>query len=157
MMKNYAEFYEIAKSIIGSKTPLYKDCGLVCDKACCKGDESTGMLLFPREETQLKVIEKNGVRLCVCDGECNRENRPLSCMIFPFFPYMYENGKVKAVIDIRGVGVCPLISHKNEVLFNKAFIRRVNKLGRFLRKDDECRKLLWETSREIDKLNLFVK
>ena len=156
-MKNYEEFYEVAKSIIGDKTPLYKDCGLVCDKACCKGDDKTGMLLFPNEETTLKVIEENGNRLCVCGGRCNRADRPLSCMIFPFFPYVNENGKIEAVLDSRGAGVCPLVSLQDEVMFNKAFIRRVRKLGKFLKQDDECRKFLYETSREIDKLNLFIK
>lgn len=157
MMKDYAEFYKAAKSIIGDKTPLYKDCGLICDKACCKGDDSTGMLLFPDEETDLRVVEENGNRLCVCNGSCNRANRPLSCMIFPFFPYIDENGKVKAVLDSRGAGVCPLVSLQDEVVFNKAFIRRVAKLGRFLKKDEECIKVLVETSREIDKINLFLK
>ena len=151
------DFYETAKDIIGDKTPLSADCGLVCDKACCKGDENTGMILFPGESTEFRTIEKYGVRLCVCGGECNRANRPLSCMIFPFFPYMDENGRIKAVIDPRGVGVCPLVSHSEEVAFNKAFIRRASKLGRFLKKDPECRKFLYETSREIDKLNLFMK
>ena len=157
MMKDYAEFYKAAKSIIGDKTPLYKDCGLICDKACCKGDDSTGMLLFPGEETDLRVIEENGNRLCVCNGGCNRANRTLSCMIFPFFPYIDVNGKVKAVLDSRGRGICPLVSLGEEVMFNKAFIRRVVKLGRFLKKDEECKKVLFETSREIDKLNLFLK
>ena len=157
MMKDYAEFYKAAKSIIGDKTPLYKDCGLICDKACCKGDDSTGMLLFPGEETDLRVVEENGNRLCVCNGSCNRANRPLSCMIFPFFPYIDENGKVKAVLDSRGRGVCPLVALGDEVMFNKAFIRRVAKLGRFLKKYEECRKVLVETSREIDKINLFLK
>lgn len=157
MMKDYAEFYKAAKSIIGDKTPLYKDCGLICDKACCKGDDSTGMLLFPGEETDLRVVEENGNRLCVCNGSCNRANRPLSCMIFPFFPYIDENGKVKAVLDSRGRGVCPLVSLGDEVVFNKAFIRRVARLGRFLKKDEECRKVLIETSREIDKISLFLK
>ena len=151
------DFYETAKEIIGDKTPLFKDCGLVCDKACCKGDETTGMILFPNETTEFNVVEKDGVRLCVCGGECNRANRPLSCMIFPFFPYIDENGKVKTVLDSRGAGVCPLVSLQDEVMFNKAFIRRVSKLGRFLKQDDECRKFLYETSREIDKLNLFIK
>lgn len=156
-MKNPDEFYKSAKAIIGDKTPLYKDCGLICGKACCKGDEQTGMLLFPFESTVLKVIKENENRLCVCNGSCNRENRPLSCMIFPFFPYIDVNGKLKAVIDSRGRGVCPLVSMGDVVLYNKAFIRRVAKLGRFLKKDEECRRFLWETSREIDKLNLFVK
>ena len=156
-MKDYSVFYEEAKSIIGDKTPLYKDCGLICDKACCKGNDSMGMLLFPGEETDLRMVEENGNRLCVCNGSCNRANRPLSCMIFPFFPYVNENEKIEAVLDSRGAGVCPLVSLHDEVMFNKAFIRRVRKLGRFLLKDEACRKVLIETSREIDKINLFIK
>ena len=72
-----------AKDVLIPYTPLSADCGLVCGKACCKGDEETGMLLFPGEETVFPVKEKNGNRLCVCKGKCDRSTRPLSCIIFP--------------------------------------------------------------------------
>lgn len=146
-----------AKNIISEYTPLYADCGLLCDKSCCKGDENTGMLLFPGEETTLETIEKDGVRLCFCNGSCNREERPLSCMIFPFFPYMDKDGRIKAVTDTRGINVCPMIAHSDKIRFSKIFLRRINRVGRLLKKDSDCREFLWETSREIDKLNLFVK
>ena len=144
-----------AKAVLFPYTPLIADCGLVCGKACCKGDSETGMLLFPGEDTSLTVKEKNGVRLCVCNGICNRNERPLSCMIFPFFPYMDENGKIQAKADIRGINVCPLISHKNEVLFSKIFLRCVARAGRILIKDEECREFIRETSREMDTLEKF--
>ena len=151
-MKNYAEFYEVAKSIIGDKTPLYKDCGKVCGGACCEGDEGTGMLLFPFEETTLKVTEKEVVRLAVCEGKCNRKERPLSCMIFPFFPYISKEGRIKAVPDIRGFNMCPLVKNYADTRFDRGFIIRVKKVGRLLAEDEECRLFLYETSREIDML-----
>ena len=110
-----------AKNVLLPYTPLSADCGLICDKACCKGDSETGMLLFPGEDTPFAVKENNGTRLCVCNGKCDRLSRPLSCIIFPFFPYMTEDGKIKAKEDIRGISVCPLISHKDEVIFSRIF------------------------------------
>ncbi len=146
-----------AKNVLLPYTPLNADCGVVCGKACCKGDSGTGMLLFPGEDTVFPVKEKGGVRLCVCSGKCDRSERPLSCIIFPFFPYMSENGKIKAKEDIRGINVCPLISHKDDILFSKIFLRRVARAGRILVKDEECRRFLWETSREMDLLEKLIR
>lgn len=146
-----------AKAVLLPYTPLNTDCGLVCDKACCKGDKETGMLLFPGEDTPFSVKEKDGARLCVCGGSCNRNERPLACIIFPFFPYMSEDGKIKAKADVRGIKLCPLVSLADEVLFSKIFLRRVSRAGRILAKDEECRKFLWETSREMDVLEKLIK
>ena len=152
MKDKYIRLYAEAERIIGDKTPLKKDCGRVCDGACCKGDEETGMLLFPFEESSLTVKEKDGVRLAVCKGSCDREERPLSCRIFPFFPYVTPEGKIKVIPDIRGVNICTLVSNFAEVRFDKGFLWRVKKVGRLLYSDEECRKFLTETSREIDTL-----
>ena len=46
-----------AKDVLLPYTPLSADCGLVCGKACCKGDKETGMLLFPGEDTAFPVKE----------------------------------------------------------------------------------------------------
>lgn len=148
--KYYRELYSKASIIIGDKTPLKKDCGKVCDIACCKGDSDTGMLLFPFEKTTLSVKEKEGTRLAVCDGNCQRNQRPLSCRIFPFFPYVSAEGKIKVIPDIRGVNVCPLVSNFSDVRFDRGFLWRVKKVGRLLYADEVCRKFLEETSREID-------
>lgn len=150
-MKNkYQRFYKKAKSIMEDKTPLKKDCGLLCGKACCKGDGETGMLLFPFEETALPVIEKNGVRLCVCDGSCNRDERPLSCMIFPFFPYITPEGRIKVIPDIRGSEICPIVRNFTETKLDRRFLYRVKKVGRLLAEDEECRVFLNGISREMD-------
>lgn len=150
MKDKYKKLYTEANRIIADKTPLKKDCGQVCGGACCKGDDNTGMLLFPFEESIFTVKEKDGVRLCVCEGRCNRNERPLSCRIFPFFPYVTDEGKVKVIPDVRGINICPLISHFSDVKFDKGFLWRVKKVGRLLYADEECRRFLEETSREID-------
>ena len=152
MRDKYKRLYTEINRIIGDKTPLRKDCGQICGGECCKGDSETGMLLFPFEESAFTVKEKEDVRLCVCEGSCNRDERPLSCRIFPFFPYVTPEGKIKVIPDIRGVNICPLISHFDEVRFDRGFLYRVKKVGRLLYTDEECRKFLEETSREIDAL-----
>lgn len=149
---HYERLYKKAKRIIGNKTPLRRDCGMLCGNACCKGDSETGMLLFPSEGTVLDINAKNGVRLCVCDGSCDRRERPLSCMLFPFFPYINENGRVTVIPDIRGYNICPLVRNYGEVKFDRAFLLRVKKVGRLLSEDEKCRAFLYDTSREIDML-----
>ncbi len=150
MKSKYQRLYKKAKNIMEDKTPLKKDCGLLCGKACCKGDSETGMLLFPFEETSLPVTEKNGVRLCVCDGRCDRKERPLSCMIFPFFPYITLEGGIKVIPDIRGGGICPIVRNFTETKIDRRFLRRVKEVGRLLSKDEECRAFLDGISREMD-------
>lgn len=146
----YQRLYKKAKRIMEDKTPLKKDCGLLCGKACCKGDDETGMLLFPFEETALPVTEKNGVRLCVCDGNCKREERPLSCMIFPFFPYVTPEGRIRVIPDIRGSEICPIVRNFTDVKLDRRFLRRVKQVGRLLLQNEECRAFLEEMSREMD-------
>lgn len=150
MKDKYQKLYAETNRIIGNRTPLKKDCGLICGRKCCKGDSDTGMLLFPFEESSLAIKEKDGVRLCVCQGKCNRYERPLSCRIFPFFPYVTPEGKIKVIPDIRGVNVCPLVSGFSEIDFDRGFLYRVKKVGRLLYADEECRRFLEDTSREID-------
>lgn len=150
MMSKYERLYKKAKDIMEDKTPLKKDCGLLCDKACCKGDGETGMLLFPHEETGLNIIEKDGVRLCVCDGSCDRSERPLSCMIFPFFPYITKEGRVRVIPDIRGGEICPIVRNFTEIKLDRRFLRRVKKVGGLLSEDRECRAFLEGISREMD-------
>lgn len=150
MKTKYNRLYRKAKKIMEDKTPLKKDCGLVCGKACCKGDNETGMLLFPNESTTLNVIEKDGVRLCVCNGSCNRDERPISCMIFPFFPYLTKEGRIKVIPDIRGSEICPIVRNFAETKLDRRFLRRVKKVGRLLCEDDECRSFIDGISRDFD-------
>ena len=146
---------ERAKSIIGGLTPLKgHDCGQLCSAACCKGDENTGMLLFPGETTTLRTVElPDGNRLAVCDGRCDRSQRPLSCMIFPFFPTVDERRKVYVEIDTRACGVCPLAAHSDEVIFDRAFEGAVRRAGRVLVRDDDCFAFMRSVTEQIDELS----
>lgn len=154
---DYEKLYVKAFEILGDFTPLTADCGRLCDGACCKGDDQTGMRLFPFEKTALRVIDADGERLAVCDGTCDRAERPLACRIFPFFPTVDEKGRVFVELDPRGTHVCPLVSHSDDVLFDKRFLRAVKKVGKLLAKDPACRKFLEDTTAEIDTYAAFLE
>lgn len=146
----YNRLYAKAKKAIGDHTPLKADCGQLCGGACCKGDENTGMLLFPFEETDLEIKTSGEKRLAVCQGSCRREARPLSCMIFPFFPCIDETGKITVRPDLRGMPVCPMLGHADEIVFDTVFLRRVARVGRILYGDKACRQMLEEITGEIE-------
>ena len=147
--------FEKAYSIIGGLTPLDGDCGEVCGKNCCKGDGDTGMLLFPGESTDLEIKRNGPRRLAVCRGECRRDDRPLSCRIFPFFPTV-ENGEIRVKTDMRGAGVCPLITHSDMVVFNRRFTEAVREVGILLLTDPECALFLKEITEEINDAERLV-
>lgn len=152
-MKNtdYEKLYGRIFKILGELTPLRADCGQLCGGACCKGDAALGMRLFPHEETALSVIvSENGGRLAVCDGTCDRTQRPLSCRIFPFFPTVDEKGRVYIEPDHRAGRLCPLILHSDEIAFDPRFFRALKKVGKLLAADPECREFLRQTTEEID-------
>ena len=103
-------------SLLRNVTPLTFDCGKICQGKCCKGDDKTGMLLFPGEE---KLIDpdmsvyknENGDSFAICDGTCDRNRRPLACRIYPLFPVINnQNGEdlIEAEFDVRAD--CPLLS-----------------------------------------------
>ena len=158
-MKNtdYGKMYDKIFKIMGELTPLKADCGNLCSGACCKGDENTGMRLFPFEETQLPVKElENGVRLVVCNGKCDRSKRPLACRIFPFFPTVDDRGKVFVEADFRGARLCPLVTHSDEIVFDRKFFKALEKVGKILAKDQVCLEFLKEATEEIDTYAAFL-
>lgn len=148
---DYNKMYKKIFNILGELTPLKADCGQLCGCACCKGDDKTGMRLFPHEESALNIIEtSSSVRLAVCNGTCDRNKRPLACRIFPFFPTVDEKGKVYVELDYRAANLCPMVEHCDEIIFDKRFLRAVKRVGKILAKYDECRKFLFESTKEID-------
>lgn len=151
------KMYNKIFKILGDLTPLRADCGKVCGGACCKGDAKTGMRLFPFEESVLPVtVAEDGVRLVVCTGTCNREERPLSCRIFPFFPTVDEGGRVFVEPDFRGARLCPMLEHMDEIVFDKRFFKALRKVGRILVKDPACLEFLRESTEEIDTYKAFL-
>lgn len=155
MKNNTLTAVEKAKKAIGNLTPLKgHDCGQLCSAACCKGDEKTGMYLFPGENTELKTIDlPDGWRLAVCNGSCIRDQRPLACMIFPFFPTVDDNGRIYAEIDARAYSICPLALHCEDVIYDKAFLKAVKKAGKHLAQDEKCLQLMRAITAQIDEIN----
>lgn len=157
-IKGYKEMYNKIFHILGDLTPLTVDCGVLCGGACCKGDENTGMLLFPYEETTLEVkITEYGERLAVCNGKCKREERPLSCRIFPFFSTIDEKRKIYIEKDYRAARLCPLLEHSEEIVFNPKFFTALKKVGKILVKDDTCREFLYKQTEAIDTYGEFFE
>lgn len=154
---DYNKMYDKIFNTLGELTPLKADCGQLCGGACCKGDNNTGMRLFPHEESELKVIEKDGTRLAVCNGSCDRAKRPLACRIFPFFPTIDEKGKIFVELDSRATNLCPMIEHYDEIIFDKRFLRAVKNVGKILKKDEQCRIFLYQSTDEIDTYSAFLK
>lgn len=134
-------------SVLRKATPLDFDCGKICNGKCCKGDEKTGMLLFPGEEKlidpDINVTEtESGDKLAVCNGSCNRSKRPLSCRIYPLFPVLSDDGAIKVCFDYRAD--CPLT--KQEYRFNKRFIKGVKRVGKYLLLNEETKSFYLELS-----------
>lgn len=154
---DYTRMYNKIFKIIGNSTPLKADCGLLCGNACCKGDDNIGMILFPFEETNLKVkITQSGERLAVCSGICDRDKRPLSCRIFPFFPTIDKKGRIFVEKDYRGGLLCPLLEHIDEISFNPKFFKALKRVGKILAKNPRCREFLYKTTEEIDLYYKFL-
>ena len=108
-----------ARDVLRDVTPLNADCGRFCGAACCRGDDETGMLLFPGEEALYRgcsfgrvipagfTLGGRQALLFVCDGSCTRSARPLACRIFPLLASPSPQG-ISLRMDPRSAGVCPL-------------------------------------------------
>lgn len=142
-----------ARDLLDTLTPLKTDCGALCAHACCAGDEETGMLLFPGEETLYtdcafgRVLDAGfalggkTAKLFVCSGRCERKNRPLACRLFPLFLAFLKNGGTKVRIDDRARAVCPLCDYGMTGL-DQAFVDAARKAYDLLLEDETCRTYL---------------
>ena len=133
-----------AREKLKNVTPLKRDCGRVCGARCCRPleGEKTGMLLFPGEAEA--YIGKPGFEvrktargdLLICSGTCDREDRPLSCRLFPLLPVIGDDGKVRAVTDLRAKVVCPL-ARQGKSAVDPVFADAVREAGEILAAEDE--------------------
>ena len=117
-----------ARELLENLTPLKTDCGRLCQGACCQGDEATGMLLFPGEEALYEdcafarvvptgfSLGGTPAQLLVCDGRCDRKNRPLACRLFPLFLKFREDQPPVLRMDARARAVCPLTDYGMKAL-----------------------------------------
>lgn len=152
-----------AYDIIGDATPIPADCGQLCDGACCKGDDTAGMLLFPGEAVMLSQVPNFRVFrmrymdsrawLLTCDGTCDRSLRPLSCRIFPLGLHVEENGLVTAMPDPRARPVCPLTSGD---FLDRRFQKAVQEAFTLLAREPKMLDFMRLLSREQDELRRFI-
>ena len=133
-----------AREKLKNVTPLKRDCGRVCGARCCRPleGEETGMLLFPGEaeayagKAGFEVRKTARGDLLICSGTCDREDRPLSCRLFPLLPVIGDDGKVRAVTDLRAKAVCPL-ARQGKSAMDPAFADAVCEAGEILAVEDE--------------------
>ncbi|MBE6779185.1 MAG: hypothetical protein E7541_07370 [Ruminococcaceae bacterium] len=156
------EVLQRAYTLLDTVTPLTVDCGQVCDGRCCQQTaDSQGMLLFPGEEELahregFTLIPADGGTLLVCNGTCKRTERPLSCRLFPLFPVVEEDGRIRAVYDPRGYRLCPLVRECAHVPLRRDFVRAVRQVGRLLMQDPACAAFLRAQSEEIRTLGRLL-
>ena len=173
-MMNAAYVYLQLYKLFDSVTPVAVDCGELCNKACCHGDDS-GMLLFPGEEEVYKLLNPDWISIdktdltyefdgrsytvpiAMCNGSCDRYQRPLACRIFPLTPYLNKDGKLEVIVDPRGKGICPLAKAFYLEDFEEDFVRNIEKSFKLLSKNKQI-KAFWETYSEyINEFKRFYK
>ncbi len=142
-----------ARELLLSLTPLKTDCGALCAHACCAGDETTGMLLFPEEDALYKnctfgkvlpadfSLGGSPAKLFVCSGRCERDSRPLACRLFPLFLAFLKSGGTKVRIDDRARAVCPLYDYGMTGL-DAEFAAAARQAYDILLEDETCRAYL---------------
>ncbi len=164
-MKAY-EIYNNAYRLLNYIVPIRADCGKLCNKVCCKSDdEDMGMYLFPYEQvmfedkpqwlriekTNFKYKTNENALIALCRPPCERGLRPLSCRIFPLFPYLNIMGELEIIFDPRGKGICPL----NLELISKDFIKRVYLVFKFLLRFEPVHTFTFELSRQLDEIKAY--
>lgn len=157
---NYKDFYSEIYRLTDKVTPLQIDCGGLCDGSCCKGDDNTGMYLFPGESVMYgnspdwAIIRKCGLKLASyqvefisCNGSCDRTLRPLACRIFPLFPYIDLSGDLNIIMDPRGKSICPLVRANMISDIDKRFVDMVKYVSKIMIKNSLLYSYLFDLSR----------
>jgi len=161
----YRKLYNNFRKRFGSATPLQTDCGRLCNEKCCDGTENVGMLLFPGEEhlytdkdwctlkdTGIVLSDGYVVKLLVCSGKCPRDERPLSCRIFPVIPYINESGRADFRLDPRSFRICPITQNPDKYPVDEDFIDRLYKAFPPLLKDERVVEFIEILSDQYDEL-----
>ncbi|MCL2773902.1 MAG: hypothetical protein FWD71_11185 [Oscillospiraceae bacterium] len=182
-MNNMSDIIEKAREYLENVTPFKGDCGTLCDSLCCKKrdengknkSDSFGMWLFPGEDklfennVKFKVTQADGNNsypflLCGYSGEnhdfCKREERPLFCRFFPYFPVVKNIGgkfKVKIIVHPTALRMCPIITSKLNLRITSDFSRAVKKAVYTMINDDKLRKYLTETGEYLESMSEFAQ
>jgi hypothetical protein len=148
--------------------PLRFDCGRLCDKICCRGnDEEIGMYLFPGEEilhehtdclsisdTNFKINGQT-VHIAACNGNCDRTLRPLACRIFPLTPFITPKDILLIKMDPRARALCPLTKEDNPFPIQPAFKSAVRRVFTHLIQDPDIKAFVREFSEMLAELERF--
>jgi len=116
------DILKVAREKMNNVCPLQTDCGKKCNAACCQPDDDGqgGMYLFPGEAELTggdwasivpAMMGEREAEILICGGECERDRRPLGCMIFPLTPVVDKEGNVKVRFDYRARRMCPLLKY----------------------------------------------
>ena len=133
-----------AREKLKNVTPLKRNCGHICGARCCRSleGEETGMLLFPGEEdayegkADWRIRQTAQGNMVICSGICDRDERPLSCRLFPLLPIIGGNGVIRVTMDMRARAVCPL-ARQGKSAMDPAFIEAVRSAGELLMQSEE--------------------
>ena len=147
-----------ARALLENETPLPGNCGRLCGARCCRPmeGENTGMLLFPGEEACYAALPDYAIAhtpaglLLTCPGQCRREDRPLSCRLFPLLPLLREEG-VRVGVDLRAKPVCPL-ARQGVSGVRREFVEAVRACGRLLVQDEAQKRFLLRLTAQQDDL-----
>lgn len=164
----YLQLYKL----FDNSTPLKIDCGKLCKKACCSGDDS-GMLLFPGEDSVYNLFEPEwskidktdmtysyagkeyNTKILFCNGDCNRFQRPLACRIFPLTPYINKAGELEVIVDPRAYQVCKLARLMTIDEFDKEFVKNIKRAFSLLIKNKKIYEYMKIYSEYIDDYKRF--
>ena len=161
IFKIFDEVYSLTDNV----TPKKFDCGGLCGSACCKSasyfDNESGMHLLPFEKEYLvyrfsnlpfNFIQTENEQLLVCKGSCDRNSRPLSCRIFPYYVNILENQEIKISHDIRALHLCPLLISKKYRRKNVYFSRNVKRAYRLLLNEPILKEDIIKTSEFVNSI-----
>lgn len=171
---NAAYVYLQLYRLFDNHTPVKADCGMLCGKACCKGDDC-GMYLFPGEESVYKLLKPDWAKIeksdfsysfgskekktpiLFCSGECDRYQRPLACRIFPLTPYINKEGELDIITDPRAKSLCPLAKGLNISDYDPVFVKNIRRVFGILAENKEVYTFLVTYSRQLDEFLKFFK
>ena len=94
----------------------------------------------------------------MCLAPCKRDERPLSCRLFPLFPYVEEKdgeNVLNIALDVRALGVCPIAENKDQL--NRKFLRNVRIVSAVLQRNSEIADFLKRVSKDMLDLGALTK
>jgi hypothetical protein len=167
---DYLNLYSGIYKLLDRRTPVLFDCGELCSSACCKNN-GKGMLLFPyeekyleRQDTDFTIIDSDidikgyRIKLLFCNGTCDRKTRPVSCRIFPLFPYTDAESNIQVVFDPRARTTCPLHLDDMEGIYIGGLFRlMIYKAAVLLAAEPLIRDFMIKLTEELKTMDNFFK